>query len=253
LAKYAICMLCSNDSPNLKASIESVSALAQFFEIEIVVTDNLSRDGSQAILEDLLKRGVVGRVIEQRCTRGRGRQLAFESSDGDYVLSHMDCDDVFAAEGIRSLIEGYHSEHDGMMLMTRMSGNAWSNMTIAPRRLISSLGGWRDLNWTEDWDLWARAASKGKYINIPYPYSNPPHKRVKVRTERNRSIVKRTLMRYAKYSDCHKIGRPVFSHDESTSSSQRFVDWVAGLSVTMGRSKLDPVTNPQFEDISCRA
>src|SRR5208282_1135443 len=113
---YSVCMLCSNDGTTLRESIASLSHLSKFVALEIIVTDNMSRDGSMDILEKLLKDGVIQEVIEQKCSRGKGRQLALERAHGDYVLCHLDCDDTFSAEGINSLIRLYHEKYEGMMM-----------------------------------------------------------------------------------------------------------------------------------------
>ena len=141
LVRYSICMLCSNDAEHLKASIESLSEFSRSPQFEIIVVDNVSSDGSQEILQKLLRDGLVTKVIEQKCTRGKGRQLALESSKGEYILCHMDCDDIFRASGISSLIRVYHERYEGMMMMTRRLRDGFSNVTIAPR--ISS-SAWED-------------------------------------------------------------------------------------------------------------
>lgn len=168
-------MLCSNDEQRLRASIESLSELTRSQQFEIIVMDNVSNDGSQEILQDLLGHGLVTNVIEQKCTRGMGRQLALESSQGDYILCHLDCDDIFRASGIDSLIRLYHEKYEGMMMMTRRRRGGFSNITIAPRDLVFRLGGWRNINWIEDWDLWERAEAMGRYVNHPYPLIQTHH------------------------------------------------------------------------------
>ena len=90
----------------------------------------------------------------------------------------------------------------------------------------------------------------GKYVNHPYPYSDSPHEVIAVRTQRNQKLVKRIVTRYGKYRDCYRIGRPPFTGDEHVSGSQRMINWTAKLAVTINRSKLTPVTNPDFRDRS---
>lgn len=249
MVKYSICMLCSNDGKSLEQSIESLSKLT-VSGFEIVVTDNLSKDGSQHKLQDLLKQGFISKVIEQRCTRGRGRQLALESASGDYVLCHMDCDDIFYPGGLEALIRLYHDRHEGVMLMTKKLKGGSSNITISPRELLLRLGGWRDINWMEDWDLWARAAAAGKYVFCPYPGSNPPHKSMRVRwNERNTTLIRKIIARYGKYRDCYRIGRPFFAAGEQIAASQRVIEICAKMTVTIKRSRMVPVTNPLFSEI----
>jgi len=243
-------MLCSNDSKTLRESIASLAGLSTLVDCEIIVSDNKSRDGSMEILRELSEGGVIREVIEQKCTRGKGRQLALQKARGDYVLGHLDCDDIFSARGIYSLIQLYHEKYEGMMIMSRRTVGGYSNITLAPRGLIIELGGWRDINWNEDWDLWARAAAQHKYVNIPYPYAEPPHTFVRVRQDRDDNVLKRVRARYGKYRDCYRIGRSPFTGDSHISPTQALVNWVARAVVDFRRQKLTAVTNPDFKDMS---
>jgi GT2 family glycosyltransferase len=91
--------------------------------------------------------------------RGAGRQLAFLVSRGKYILSNVDLDDVYGPCP-RDALKFYHENSEGYLL--RLLGCC----TIAPRDLIVELGGWRDLKYSEDFDLWARAAKLGKYLGL---------------------------------------------------------------------------------------
>jgi hypothetical protein len=162
----------------------------------------------------------------------------------------MDCDDIFDSKGLDALIRIYHDRYDGLMMMTKKLKGGSSNVTIAPRELLLCLGGWRNINWMEDWDLWARAAVVGKYVNYPYPSSNPPHKVIRVRwNERSTSLIRRLLARYGKYRDCYRIGRPPFTADEHIAASQKMIYMCAKMAVRIKRSSLTPVTNPSFNEV----
>lgn len=247
-ATYSICMLSSNDGETVKASLDSVLELSDHRKVEVVVVDNLSRDKSREILHGYRDAGSIV-LIEQSCSRGKGRELAFEASKGDYVLSHMDCDDVFDAKGLDALIDTYHSKCEGMLLMTQKKGSdEASNITMAPRRLLVDLGGWRDLNWGEDWDLWARAGGRGKYTFVPYPLDKPPHTSIKVRY----GVYSRPRgsfgMRRRKYTDAIRTGRRMFKPGERISIAQRLVYYLARGSVMLRRDYLTPVPDPDFSE-----
>jgi glycosyltransferase involved in cell wall biosynthesis len=244
---YSVCMLCSNDGEAVKASVESVLALSNCRRVEVVVVDNQSTDGSLEFLKGFRERGQI-KLIERSCSRGRGRQLAFEASSGDYVLGHMDCDDVFDAEGIDSLLNAYHSSHEGMLLMTKKKGSAEaSNITIAPRPLLEELGGWRDLNWGEDWDLWARSSGLKKYTYLPYPVEKPPHRSIKVRYRRPKSTFS---VRRQKYADAIRSGRTTFKAGERVSVPQRLIYYLAKGSVMLSRNYFTPVADPDFSEFT---
>jgi len=245
---YSICMLCFNDGATVGPSVESALELSNYRTVEVAVVDNLSTDGSQDVLKGLKREGRIA-LIERRCTRGAGRQLGFEATSGDYVISHMDCDDVFDARGLDSLISLYHSKCEGKVMMTRKKGSdEASNITIAPRPLLKSLGGWRDLNWGEDWDLWARAAGPGRYAYLPYPVDNPPHHSVKVRYGVYEGPRRSFRMRRTKYADAIRSGRRMFKPGEHVSVSQKLTYYLARASVMLRRDYLAPVPDPDFSE-----
>ena len=131
-------------------------------KFEVVICDNLSRDGAQDILRNYRNSGKI-KLVEKKSNRGQGRQFAFESSTGTYIIANMDTDDTYLDGSIEIVLRFYHKHCEGKML-TVQSNTPWvQNVTIAPRALLIKLGGWRDLSDSEDWDLWARAAKIGMY------------------------------------------------------------------------------------------
>jgi len=246
---YAVCMLCSNEVETVKASVESVLDLSKYRKLEVAVADNMSRDGSQDVLRRFEQEGRIT-LIEQRCSRGAGREFALEATKGEYVLAHMDCDDVFDAKGLDSLLDLYHSKCEGDVMMTqKMNSNEASNITIGPRVLLKEIGGWRDLNWGEDWDLWARAAGRGRYVYVPYPNDDPPHRNIKVRYGAYRTLGSSFNMRRTKYADAIRSGRRMFKPGEHVSVSQRLVYYLARGTVMLRRNYLAPVPDPNFSEL----
>jgi glycosyltransferase involved in cell wall biosynthesis len=245
MVDYSICMLCYNDAERLRQSLDSILELQDFASIEVIVVDNLSNDGSQEILSDYRQRGLI-QCIEKKCTRGRGRQIALEASSGKYILAHLDCDDVFSPPGIRNLLDVYHRDYEGMMLVTKRTNvDERSNITIGPADLFRALG-WRDINWFEDWDLWNRARAIGKYKFLEYPESLPPHIAIKVRVSRRRKFLSRNMMTFGRYRDMYRIGRPVFPKGHPP-VGQRLLFDLARADVFLNRSKLEPVPDPSFD------
>jgi glycosyltransferase involved in cell wall biosynthesis len=132
---------------------------------EVLVVDSKSTDGSLAILQRFEALGKI-RLIVKKCSRGEGRQIAFGASNGEYVLANLDLDDVFKSK-LLELIDFYHKRAEGYLLWVRCPtpDSYWGeeNVTIAPSKLLAGLGGWRDLQFYEDWELCARAARQGVY------------------------------------------------------------------------------------------
>jgi len=240
---YSICMLCSNDVKTAEKSVQSLLPICDELNAEVVVADNFSTDGSWEVLSSI--RSPSLRVFRQRASRGKARQSAFERSTGAYVLANMDCDDLFDAGGVSSILKAYHSRFEGMVVAV-LKPEWSSNITISPRALVNELGGWRDVNWYEDWDFWARAAAAGKYGFMPHPKENSPHSHITVRHERRTRRWLRVRTRYEQYRDSLLIGKGVFRRGERVSLKQKAVYAFASARVAAG-GRLVPVPDPYFE------
>lgn len=240
-------MLCYNDRETVEESVRSVLQFAQRNSGEVIVVDNESRDGSWETLEMLSREGVT--VLRKRSSRGSARSHAFLNSTGEFVLSHMDCDDIFSPDGLSHILSRYHAGHEREMLMTRKRNQPErSNITVAPRDLIEELGGWRDVNWGEDWDLWNRAARIARYVYMPYPTGSPPHLKIRVRSERETETLTKFMTRFQKFRDSARLGRPVFTRGERVSLGQHIPYWLAKASVAVPFRRLAPAPLPDFDD-----
>jgi glycosyltransferase involved in cell wall biosynthesis len=123
---------------------------------ELVVVDNYSTDGTYEILLELGKEYPI-RVYRYRCSRGLGRQLAFNKTRGRYVM-YIDMDTVFDKQW------GYVVKH----LLNETSDNTlWNYFGLTTRRTVELIGGWRDQNYGEDWEFIARAIKRGVEVRIP--------------------------------------------------------------------------------------
>jgi glycosyltransferase involved in cell wall biosynthesis len=212
-AKYSICITHFNNAPTVKQSLESI--LKQIDdEFEVIVVDNKSTDGSYEILKEFESAGKI-KLIQARCSRGRGREIAFENSGGKYVIANMDTDDIFKPR-LRELLARYHAVAEGKLLRVRssMESGFWGggSINIAPRRLITELGGWRDLQIYEDSELDSRAARLGKFCWGEFALFDVmnPH------AERRRTLVERMKWRYALYRDGLRTGYYRFSTRQPT-------------------------------------
>lgn len=190
--EYSICITNYNTYPYLIESLNSIFSMIDS-RFEVVVVDNLSKDGSLDILRQYAEKRMI-KLIEAKCSRGKGRELAFENSIGKYIISAIDLDDVTG--DVKPAIQLYYSKVEGYLLVLE-------GLIIGPRRLIQSLGGWRDLNWGEDFDLWSRAAEAGKlvYLNLDV--------RKRVGRIWGKSFAGRAKHTYIMYRDSFRLGRPV--------------------------------------------
>lgn len=216
---YSICITCRNNINAVEASLESIlSQIADTFEV--VVVDAKSNDGTLHVLRKYAEKGCI-KLIVKKCSRGKGRQIAFQNSKGDYVIANMDLDDIFVPK-LQALIRFYHAQCEDKILATLQGypnkGKWLPNITISDRNLIERLGGWRDLQYGEDWDLWSRAAKMGSYVWATFPVVKiaNPH------LERQRMMPK-LLFRFYKYRELLRLGRTVFSEKEKINLNQKLI------------------------------
>jgi len=153
---YSICMTNYNTVNSVRQSLESL--FKQMDErFEIIVVDNQSSDGSLDILRHYEKTGKI-KLIVRHCSRGLGRQIGVRNSKGKYIISQMDMDDVFEPY-LSRILENYHASFEGYLLLIQ----GQPGMFIAPKELIEAVGGYRDLNYFEDRDLYSRVAQIGRF------------------------------------------------------------------------------------------
>jgi len=228
LPRYSVCMTCFNEIPTVRESMQSL--LGQLDDdYEVVVVDNFSTDGTYEALLELSKSHPV-RVVRSRCTRGKGRQIAFENSSGEVVIANLDLDDVFLPV-IKDLVAGYHRITEGMVLAAfnsppgRGGAAGWSqNMTVGPRGVLASIGGWRDLNTYEDWDVWSRAERAGSYRWTAFRFTVND-----ANFAEPEGSLSRLSRRYRRYRDRLRLGMRVFTPGEKVGTSQRLAYAAARL------------------------
>jgi glycosyltransferase involved in cell wall biosynthesis len=148
--KYSILITNYNTIYTLIQSLESIlNQIDNTFEI--VVVDNNSHDGSNEILKNYGKKGYI-KLISVKCSRGRGRQIAFENSKGEIVITNMDMDTIFKPK-LTKVLELYKQHEKDYLLF---KGGA-----IISRKLIKKVGGWHDLQRGEDTELVIRLKDIG--------------------------------------------------------------------------------------------
>jgi len=181
--KYSVCVTTKNDLPTVKASMDALIANTNRTNTEIVVVDAESTDGQLPILRGYASLGLI-KLIVKKCNRGEGRQIAYVESRGDYVIAGIDTDDV-VGPGLQQLLALYDTEYEGLVLQA-------IGVTIAPRGVIESLGGWKPLARAEDFDFWKRAESRGLLRRVSFsPYV------VRVRRRHSVTHTVRQLWMYA--------------------------------------------------------
>lgn len=145
--KYSICTTNYNTEDVIEYCLNSIISQIDKNNYEIIIVDNKSNDKSPEIIERYCKTYKNIKLISIRCSRGRGRQIAFENSKGDYIIQ-IDCDTIYRPE-FKKFIEIYNKKKYGFCIHAHYCG-------IYPREILQKIGGWKDLNYAEDVDLWMR-------------------------------------------------------------------------------------------------
>ena len=207
--KYSVCITHYNNRPTLENSWRSLKdQIAD--NSEVIIVDNNSDDGSEEILDQMAKQANNIRVIKAGCSRGLGRQIAHEAANGEYEIAQLDLDDVYN-QNLKEFLTFYHEKCEGIVLRTNPKP-----VTVAPRKLISDLGGWRDLQNCEDWDLWSRAARVGKFGWVKLEMVKEVFQHAQQRTARLKGT-------YYNHREMIRLGRPLRASGETQSSIVKLI------------------------------
>ena len=214
---YSICITHRNNRRTLPSSLLSI--LGQVDDrYEVVVVDGESTDGSHGILRSFAESGKI-KLVSVKCTRGEGRQIAFENSEGDYIIANLDMDEVYRPR-LDEVLRIFHANAEDKLLLVAASDSKnevdLQNITIASRALIREIGGWRNLNYGEDWDLWQRASKIGRFEWTVFPLIINQN----LHPER-RNLIPLLKWRYTIYKESVRLGRAVFSNEERVTIAQR--------------------------------
>jgi glycosyltransferase involved in cell wall biosynthesis len=229
---YSICITHYNNVKTLEASLNSI--LDQIdSSFEVVLVDNYSNDGSDTVLTRYSKAGRI-KLIRAKCSRGRGRQIAFENSSSKYIISNLDMDEVYERK-LGNLVQFYHACCEGNLLLV-VSGSQkdtrnFQNVTIATRSLIEELGGWNDIQYGEDWDIESRAAKIGRYFWTEYNLLKSPNQH----PERSK-LLNKIRLRYVRYRDFMRLHRRYYFEVERMSLSQWAIYLLAKMSLPLYQS-----------------
>lgn len=195
--QYSYCLTTKNCFATIERCLSSIFSNNDR-NIEVIVVDSISQDGTVEVLERYARRL---RLISIECTRGKGRQVALENANGQYIIV-LDSDEILHP-AVRDFLSFYHTKFEGTAFLLMASGSDFrahsSLFFIAPAQLIHAAGGWRDLQNCEDYDLWSRLAAMGKFR---FTFGNP------VVTHERTSFTLFAGIKdlYHHYMDCYRFG-----------------------------------------------
>jgi glycosyltransferase involved in cell wall biosynthesis len=142
---YSVCITCLNSARTIDASLTSI--LSQLDDrFEVVVVDGGSTDGTVEGLERLRRKYRNLSVICRKSSRGEGRNIAYRTSKGRYLIQGGDADVIFNPT-LRSVLKYYHANERIFGKYALFIPEAF---LICTRDIMDEIGGWPDLQCTED-------------------------------------------------------------------------------------------------------
>jgi glycosyltransferase involved in cell wall biosynthesis len=118
--KLSICTTNYNCAHALKQHLDSVYSQLDENMFEYIVVDNLSKDDSLTILKEYEQNHDNMKVLSQKCTMGRGRQIAFENSSGEFIMV-IDTDTVYFPI-FKDFVDMYFAQYSQYSLQAILCG-----------------------------------------------------------------------------------------------------------------------------------
>lgn len=137
----------------LQEHLRSIYNLFPENRFEYVMVDNFSEDDSPKILKEWAEQHPNLRLLEQRCTIGRGREIAAQRSRGRMLLV-VDTDTIYSSN-LGRFVERAAHQVPGYAVQAIYAG-------IFPRFLWRVVGGRGNFNTGEDFDFWMRIHALGR-------------------------------------------------------------------------------------------
>src|SRR5436190_11450438 len=127
---------------------------------DYVCVDNYSRDGSEAILREWQAGHPNFRWVRRRCSTGQGREIAVTMSSAPRILI-VDTDTVYFPI-LHNFVDRTRELMPEHAVQAIYAG-------VFPRSVWFAVGGRRDLNVGEDFDMWMRIWKVGRMKWYPVP------------------------------------------------------------------------------------
>jgi 2-polyprenyl-3-methyl-5-hydroxy-6-metoxy-1,4-benzoquinol methylase len=142
----SIVMPAYNEAKSIRGAIERVlSKKIDGVEIELVITESNSTDGTRQIVREYEGRARVKVILQDRpCGKGNAVRAGLKHVSGDYILI-QDADDEYDIEDYDALLEPLITGEMAFVLGARHGGGAWKMRQFDDRRLAAhflNLGHW---------------------------------------------------------------------------------------------------------------
>lgn len=184
---YTIAMCNYNMERTLEPSLSSI--LDQLDErFEVLVVDDGSNDNSVSVIKSMQAKYPSLRLIElkrdPKRKLGLTRNISVQEARGEYVLLHLDCDDLYGPF-LKDFVSAFHQIEKAIGKDVLLSGQ---HINMARREFLLQHGPYKNIFRGEDRNLWVRLAAIGAYI--PFDHVDFVTRMPKTAKERNtRSIL----------------------------------------------------------------
>ncbi len=138
--KLSVVMAAYNEAGTIQGAIERIlTKKINGIEIELIVVESNSTDGTRDIVQEYSKKDRVTVILQDR-PQGKGNAIrqGLQHITGDYVLI-QDADDEYDIEDYDALLNPLINNETAFVLGARHGGNAWKMRQFKDQRLASHL------------------------------------------------------------------------------------------------------------------
>ena len=164
--KYSICMCNYNMARTIEAALRSILEQIDPKNYEVVLVDDGSKDDSVQIVKKLQQDFSCLRLIclkrDSKRKLGLTRNISIKEAKGEYVLLHLDCDDITAPH-IQDFVTIFHKIEKNFRKDFLLSGDP---INMGKRDFLLSIGPYQNILRGEDRDLWSRLRDQNALIKL---------------------------------------------------------------------------------------
>lgn len=147
-----------NSKSTIVPFVENLFNTFSGIEMELVIVDNYSTDGTWELLKELQGKYNIN-LYRKKCSKSLGWKIAFSKTEGTYTLKR-DVDEIYLDHTMRNILK----KHQELL-----SSNSIINFELSRKEVIETAGNWReDLNGGDDEEFMARMVDTGiRRLGIP--------------------------------------------------------------------------------------
>lgn len=165
--KYSICVSNLNTEPTVRRAMQSIIDACSGLDVEYVVVDQNSKDGSFEILQEFAESTPNFTLIQDpRIGRGIGRQIAAAQARGEYQIHHLDMDEFYHPI-LDRILDYYHNTLEKELGDCALV----AALMIAKSEHIHAAGSFPDTVNNEEAMMNARLSARIPLIYMPIRFS----------------------------------------------------------------------------------